>query len=113
MAEVHVERLVGRRVLDTEGRALGRIEDVRAEREEGEWIVRDYVLGVGGLIERLAAGPLVATLLGRWAPMLRRHVIPWDALDLSDPEWPRLTRPLTEMRDWPPSVRLRGPKPRP
>jgi hypothetical protein len=98
MAEVHVERLVGRRVLDTEGRALGRIEDIRAEREEGEWIVRDYVLGVGGLIERLAAGPLVASLLGRWAPALRRHVIPWDALDLSDPERPRLTRPLTEMR---------------
>jgi len=36
---------------DTRGRPLGRIEDVRAERRHGEWIVRDYVLGAAGLLE--------------------------------------------------------------
>jgi sporulation protein YlmC with PRC-barrel domain len=98
MPEVHVEQLVGRRVLDTRGRPVGRLHEVRAERVEGDWIVTDYVLGVGGLIERLAAGALVASVLGAWAPRPKRHVIPWDALDLSEPERPRLTRPLTELR---------------
>jgi hypothetical protein len=40
---------------------VGRIEEVRAERPDGEWLV-----------------------------------IPWDALDLTDPERPRLTRTLAE-----------------
>jgi sporulation protein YlmC with PRC-barrel domain len=98
MAEVRLEDLLGRRVLDRGGRRLGRLEEVHAEREDGEWIVREYVLGVGGLVERLAAGELVASLLGRFAPEPARHVVPWDALDLSDPERPRLTRTLAELR---------------
>jgi hypothetical protein len=40
----------------------------------------------------------VASLLGRWAPALERHTVPWDALDLSNPERPRLTKTLTELR---------------
>jgi len=98
MAEVRLEYLLGRRVLDTRGRAIGRIEEVRAERRGGEWIVQEYVLGAGGLVERLAAGAIVASLLGRWAPEPERHTVPWDALDLSHPERPRLTKTLTELR---------------
>jgi hypothetical protein len=70
---------------------------VHAEREDGEWIVREYVLGVGGLVERLAADDLVRSLLGGMAPEPKRHVVPWDALDLSDAERPRLTRALAEL----------------
>ena len=98
MAEVHLERLLGRRVLDTRGRPAGRIEAVHADRHDGEWLVLEYVLGVDGLVERLAAGALVAALLGRWAPERQRHTVPWDALDLDDPERPRLTRTLSELR---------------
>ena len=97
MAEVHVERLLGRRVLNLRGHPIGRIEEVRAERQDGEWIVHEYVLGTGGLVERLAAGALVASFLGRWAPKPERHTVPWTALDLTDPERPRLTRPLAEL----------------
>jgi sporulation protein YlmC with PRC-barrel domain len=98
MPEIRLEHLLGRRVLDTRGRPVGRLEEVRAERKGGEWIVRQYVLGAGGLVERLAAGALVASLLGRWAPELERYTVPWDALDLSDPEHPRLTKTLAELR---------------
>jgi sporulation protein YlmC with PRC-barrel domain len=98
MAEIRLEQLIGRRVVDGRGRVVGRLEEVHAEREEGEWIVREFVLGVGGLVERLAAGDLVASLLGRFAPEPRRHVVPWDAIDLTDAERPRLTRSLTELR---------------
>lgn len=98
MAEVRVELLLGRRVLDTRGRAAGRIEAVRAERRDGEWLVSEYVLGVGGLVERLAAGALAAGLLGRRAPRRERYTVPWDAVDFADPERPRLTRTLAELR---------------
>ena len=98
MVEIRLEQLIGRRVVDGSGRVVGRLEVVHAEREDGEWIVREYVLGVGGLVERLAAGGVVASLLGRFAPEPRRHVVPWDALDLSDVERPRLTRALSELR---------------
>jgi hypothetical protein len=96
--EVHLERLLGRRVVDTRGRPVARLEEVRAERQDGEWIVREYVLGAAGLLERLAAGPLVAGLLGRWAPIATRETVPWDALDITDPERPRLTRSLASLR---------------
>jgi len=98
MAEIHLEQLVGRRVVDARGRHIGRIEEVRAERRDAEWIVGDYVLGIGGLVERLAAGELVSNVLGRLAREAERHTVPWDELDLTDPERPRLRHTLAELR---------------
>ena len=98
MAEVRLELLLGRRVVDTRGRPAGRIEAVHAERRDGEWLVQEYVLGLDGLLERLAGGPLARGLLGRWARQRDAYTVPWDALDLADPERPRLTRPLAELR---------------
>ena len=98
MAEIHLEQLVGRRVVDARGRHIGRIEEVRAERRDAEWIVGDYVLGIGGLVERLAAGELVSNVLGRLARAVERRTVPWDELDLTDPERPRLRHTLAELR---------------
>ena len=98
MAEIHLEQLVGRRVVDARGRHIGRIEEVRAERRDAEWIVGDYVLGIGGLVERLAAGELVSNVLGRLAREAERHTVPWDELDLTDPERPRTRHTLAELR---------------
>jgi hypothetical protein len=89
-AEVRVERLLGCMVIDERGHRVGRIEEIQAEREGLEWIVRGYVLGVGGLIERLAAGGIAQALLGALAVRQRRRTIRWNDLDLADPERPRL-----------------------
>jgi hypothetical protein len=97
MAEVRLEQLLGRRVLDIRGRPVGRIEEVRAERQDGEWIVRECVLGAAGLLERFAAGALVAGLLGRLALRPERDMVPWDTLDISDPVRPRLKRRREEL----------------
>ena len=60
--------------------------------------MREYVLGAAGLVERLAAGALVRSLLGLLAPEPARHTVPWEGLDLGDPERPRLRRTLAELR---------------
>ena len=89
-SEVRVERLLGRVVVDAHGRRVGRIEEVQAEREGPEWVVRSYVLGVDGLLERLAAGAIAQGIVGTLAGARRRRRIGWDELDLSDPDRPRL-----------------------
>jgi hypothetical protein len=85
--------LLGRKVLDADGQAAGRIEEVHARRAEDALVVEEYVLGAAGLIERFALGPLVRGLLGKRLFREReRHTVPWSDMDLSDPERPRLRR---------------------
>jgi hypothetical protein len=89
-SEVRVERLLGRVVVDGHGRRVGRIEEIQAEREGPEWVVKTYVIGVDGLLERLAAGAIAQGIVGTLAGARRRRRIGWDELDLSDPDRPRL-----------------------
>jgi len=82
--ELHLEQLLGRRVRAANGRSIGRLEEVRAERRPGGWVVTEYLIGPAALFERLSAQLL---------PFLRARrglVARWDQLDLSDPEHPRL-----------------------
>jgi hypothetical protein len=93
--EVHLELLVGRRVVDAEGRRLGRIEEVRAEQGDDGYVVREYLLGPSAAAERLSAWAVTLPLLR----FLRKRVrfgfyrVRWDELDLSEPGRPRTLRP--------------------
>jgi hypothetical protein len=86
--EIPLERLVGRRVADADGRALGRIQEVHAERRDGELVVLEWVLGAGGLLERLGLLAMARALFG-WPKPPTPEVLAWSELDLSDPERPR------------------------
>ena len=89
--EVRLERLLGRVVRDSAGRGVGRIEDMRAARDGGDWIVTHFLLGPVGWRERLSLRGLRLTL--RTLRGLRRGALKrlrWNALDLSDPANPRL-----------------------
>jgi hypothetical protein len=79
--QVHVEQLIGRRVVDGDGRFAGRLEEVRARLDGDTCVVEEYHLGPAALVERLSAHVLS-----------RRHArrVPWDKLDISDPDRPRL-----------------------
>jgi sporulation protein YlmC with PRC-barrel domain len=90
--EVRLEDLLGRRVWARNGRAVGRIEEVRAEARGDEYEVTEYHLGPGALLERLA---LVNRLLGRQPQTL---VVRWDQLDITDPARPQLTCTVDELR---------------
>jgi len=92
--KIHLELLLGRLVRDPDGVRVGRIFSVHAELEGNECIVREYNLGAAALLERLGISFL--RIAGR--PARREPLrVPWDLLDLSDPERPRLRCRLDEL----------------
>ncbi len=94
MKTVHFELLLGRKVHDSEGRRVGRILEVHAEPEGKDCVVREYLLGTAALLTRL--GISAERLLG--LPVHREPVrVPWDQMDLSDPERPRLRCSVEEL----------------
>ena len=86
MASIHVDLLVGRRVRDANGKVIGRIEAIRARRHGPDYLVEEYHLGPAAWLEKL--GISTARMIGFRSREPKR--IPWQQLDLSDPEHPRL-----------------------
>lgn len=84
---VRLQSLVGRRVHDAEGKAVGRIEEVRAEMQGDDLVVTEYECGPAALLSRLGISAMRLVGLGHHHEPKR---IPWDQLDLSDPEKPRM-----------------------
>jgi hypothetical protein len=97
MREVHLEQLLGCMVEDAHGRAVGRIEEVVADRRNGACTVREFHLGPPALLERLAVSAAVVPFLGVLARFGRGRRVPWDRLDFSDPRRPRLTCDVEEL----------------
>jgi sporulation protein YlmC with PRC-barrel domain len=96
--EVHLELLLGRRVLDPVGKSVGRIEEVIAEHRGDECVIREYLVGSGALLYRLSAMEI-----GRSALRLFRakkavgYRVAWDQMDLTNPEKPRLNCDVSEL----------------
>jgi PRC-barrel domain len=89
--EIRLETLAGRRVVDSDGRLVGHIEEVVARREGRALVVVEFRLGAYALMHRLADAPMGRALL-RALPFSRPllYRVPWRALDLSDPARPTL-----------------------
>jgi sporulation protein YlmC with PRC-barrel domain len=98
--EVNVELLIGTKVRDIDGEKVGRIEEIRVERDEKSCVVDAYLIGASALIERLSAWTLVRPvarfLHSRNAYSLYR--VPWQDMDLTDPRHPRLRVAKHELR---------------
>jgi len=91
---VRVDRLIGRKIRMGNNRRLGRLEECRAERRGNAWVVTEWVIGSAGLLERLGFG--IRMVLGLRAG--RSYVARWDQLDLSNPDRPRLTCGIEELK---------------
>jgi hypothetical protein len=91
---LHLERLLGCRVLAANNRSIGRIEEFRAERRGDGWVVVEYVIGPAGLARRLGVGATMVLGVSRPSGFVAR----WDQLDLTNPEKPRLLCPVAELR---------------
>ena len=92
--QVHVEHLYGRRVRDRQDKVIGRIESIRATWKGNDCVVEEYHLGAAALLEKL--GISIGRLIG-WMPR-EPLSIPWDQLDLSDPDRPRVKCTLDELK---------------
>jgi len=89
--EVRLEQLLGKVVRSAAGRPVGRIEDVRARPEGEDYLVYLVVIGELGFMAKLlslAAQLRIFHTLGL-ARRFRIRAIPWNWLDVSDPERPR------------------------
>jgi sporulation protein YlmC with PRC-barrel domain len=93
-AKVHLEHLVGREVHDSEGKRMGRILSVTAERQGGECVVQDFLLGPAALLRRLGISTLHMVGFRLQKPL----AVPWDQLDLSDPQRPCLRCRADELK---------------
>ena len=91
---IRLDRLVGREVHTANNRRLGRLEEFRAERRDGAWVITEYVVGTAGLLERLGLG--IRLILG--LKHRTGYVVRWDQLDLSNADRPRLTCAVDELR---------------
>jgi hypothetical protein len=86
--EVHLELLLGTRVWSLDGRAVGRIEEIRAG-DHAE--ILEFHVGKRALLERLSAIGLL-----QWPK--KGYRVRWDQLDWTDLKRPRLTCAISELR---------------
>jgi hypothetical protein len=89
-----MDRLIGRRVVDREGRAVGRIEEFRVQVDGVDWMVTDYVIGVAGVLERFHVG--FKLVLGR---RTGGYVARADQVDATDENHIRVTCRRDELRE--------------
>jgi sporulation protein YlmC with PRC-barrel domain len=97
--EIHIELLLGKKVLALNGRSIGRLEEMRTERIRNQLFVSEFLVGSYAVFERLSAlsiGRAILTVLGAHRKG-RGYRIPWDKMDLADPERPRLLCKVEEL----------------
>ena len=79
-----IDLLVGRQVYDSEGRKLGRVDEIQLVRESDHYVAEGLLLGVNGLAERLGvAHPLerVERRLNFDPWRVQDHIIYWEQID--------------------------------
>jgi len=77
-SERRVELLLGRKVRALDGAVIGRIEEMRAEREHDYYVVTEFLVGPIALIERLAVRHFGLTLAGRIHGYFSLKLHVWD-----------------------------------
>lgn len=88
--ELHVERIIGKKVRDAGGAVVGRIGEVIVENVGGEYVLTEVHLGAAAMLERVGAFvtqlPYFALIrMPRW-----EYRVSWEHFDWTDPSKPRL-----------------------
>ena len=97
-SEFYLELLIGKRVLDLNGKTW-RIHEMNAEQQGDDWVILEYLIGPIAVVERLSAWTIGRAVL----PLFKGgkadggYRVPWDKLDLTDPEKPRLRCSVDEL----------------
>jgi sporulation protein YlmC with PRC-barrel domain len=100
MRELHMYEFLGRKVHDADGKYAGALEEVEVERGDEFCAVKNYLVQHRGLIDRITAWALTQSI--RKAIPVREkskpYRVPWDKMDLTDPQHPRITVPQSELQ---------------
>ena len=97
--EIHLELLLGTKVVDVDGQKVGRIEEFIAGDVNGEAVVMEYHLGPHALAERLSASLMKLPFLGMLGRLRgKSYRVAWDQMDLTDVRRPRLTCRREDLR---------------
>jgi hypothetical protein len=97
--ELSVELLFGREVRDSHNHVLGRITDICAGADEGEFVVRYYLVSPARGTYRVLLASMVYEVLRLFRLPLGRpgYIVPWSEMDLSNPLQPRVRLPRSEL----------------
>jgi len=89
---------LGKKVFALDGQAIGRLEEMWAKTDRGQFFVAEFLVGSYAVLERLAAWSIGRSVLRVFgAKRDEGYRIRWDQLDLSDPERPRLLCSVDEL----------------
>jgi len=96
--ELHLELLLGKQIFALNGGAIGRIEEVRAELRKGECFVDEFLVGTYAVFERLSFWSIGRGILSLFGSHMKSgYRIPWDKVDFTDPDRPRITCKVEEL----------------
>jgi sporulation protein YlmC with PRC-barrel domain len=100
MKELHVFEFMGRRVVDSEGKPVGRIEEIEAERGDEVCLIKNYLVEHRGILDRISTWALAVPMqkMLSASESSKPYRVPWDKMDLSDPEHPRILVPKSELK---------------
>ncbi len=98
---LQLDLLVGRRVYDSEGRRLGRVDEILLVREGDCYEVEGLLIGVNGLGERLGVARLLERIekrlnLRSWR--IKDHIIYWNQIRSIEEKGIKLKIPKGEVR---------------
>ena len=100
MKELHLYETLGRKVYDANDKYAGRLEEIEVERGDESCLVTNYLVQHRGLMSRITQWA-VSDSLRKTIPVSEKSLpyrVPWDLMDLSDPEHPRITVAQSELR---------------
>jgi sporulation protein YlmC with PRC-barrel domain len=96
--EIHLELLLGKRVYALNGRAVGRIEDARADMHDGSGFVNEFLIGTYSFFERLSAWEIGRAILGVFGSTIKSgYRVRWDQIDFSNWQRPSLTCEVSDL----------------
>lgn len=97
--ELSAELLLGREVRDNHNEVLGSITDICAGDDDGELVVRYYLVGPARGTYRVSLASIALEVLRLFRlPIGRpRYSVPWSEMDLSDPARPRVRLRKSEL----------------
>jgi sporulation protein YlmC with PRC-barrel domain len=89
MSEIQLREILGKAVVDSEGRHIGKLEEIEAGNGYEFCEIKSYIVEHRGILDRISSWALTPGLRKKLDGLSRPYRVPWEQMDLSDPAHPR------------------------